>query len=383
MAFPPLVEPAADLSDLERARTARHLALAGFGEDAQRRLKNSHVALIGAGGLGSPALLALAAAGVGTITVVDDDAVEASNLQRQVMHRMSDVGEPKAASAVRAAADLSPETRVVPVIRRLDASNAASILAGADVVLDGADTFETRLDVAAACERLGIPLVWGVIQEFSAQLTVFWSSPPVGSPVVLGDLYPRGSAGVVPTCAQVGVLGAMCLQIGSAMAMQAILLIAGIGEPLLGRLQIFDALGSRWREVPLVGAAGPQPSAPAQAHRERTPIVSVDDLSDFLTTPLDGGEPDAPAFGALLDVREAAEVAEYDPFPGAVHLPLDEVLADPAAAAARVGGGRVAVVCRAGVRSAVASEALRRVGADARTVAGGVLAWAEREGAGA
>ena len=256
MPFPPLVDPVASLSEAERTRTARHLTLAGFGEDAQRRLANAHVALVGAGGLGSPAVLALASAGVGTLTVIDDDVVEVSNLQRQVMHRHDDIGAPKALSAVRTAADLSPETDVRTVIRRLDASNAVELLSGADVVLDGADTFETRVDVAAACERLGVPLVWGVIQEFTAQLTVFWSTPPDGrSPVLLDDLYPAGSAGEVPTCAQVGVLGAMCLQVGAAMAMQAIQLIAGIGEPLLGRVMLFDALRSRSREVPLVGAA--------------------------------------------------------------------------------------------------------------------------------
>src|SRR5687768_217028 len=177
MAFPPLVEPVAELADAERTRTARHRVLAGFGDEAQRRLAGAHVAVVGAGGLGSPAVLALAAAGVGTLTVIDDDVVEASNLQRQVMHRVADVGALKVDSAVRVSADLSPATVVRAVPRRITGDTACEMLAGADVVIDGSDTFETRAAVAAACEELGVPLVWGVVQEFHAQATVFWSAP--------------------------------------------------------------------------------------------------------------------------------------------------------------------------------------------------------------
>lgn len=386
MPFPPLVDPVASLSEAERTRTARHLALAGFGDDAQRRLANAHIALVGAGGLGSPAVLALAAAGVGTLTVIDDDVVEVSNLQRQVMHRHDDIGEPKALSAVRTAADLSPDTSVRTVMRRLDASNAVELLTGADVVLDGADTFETRVDVAAACEQLGVPLVWGVIQEFSAQLTVFWSSPPDGrSPVLLGDLYPAGSAGEVPTCAQVGVLGAMCLQVGAAMAMQAIQLIAGIGEPLLGRVMLFDALRSRSREVPLVGAAaaardGADDPAPAPWRAARSDGATTDspqharsirarDLEAFLTA-----DP-AQAPPMLLDVREPDEIAADAPFADAVSIRFGEVMADPAAAAARLGNRHVAVFCRSGVRSKRAAAALTAAGVECVSVAGGLDAW--------
>ena len=180
MAFPPLVEPVDALDEDERARTARHASLAGFGELGQRRLAAAHVAVVGAGGLGSPVVLALAAAGVGTLTVIDDDEVEASNLQRQVMHRVQDVGEPKVDSAVRVAADLSPRTVVHPVRAWLTADNARELLAGAHVVVDGTDTFETREAVASACEDLGVPLVWGVVQEFHAQVTVFWSASAGG-----------------------------------------------------------------------------------------------------------------------------------------------------------------------------------------------------------
>ena len=255
MPFPPLVEPVAALSADERARTARHTRLAGLGEVGQRRLAAARVAVVGAGGLGSPVVLALAAAGVGELIVIDDDIVESSNLQRQIMHRLSDVGAAKVDSAVRAARDLSPETVVRSVRERLDAGNAARLLSEAHLVIDGTDTFDTREAVASACEALGVPLVWGSVQGFDAQVTVFWSAPPAGAgPVRLSDLYPHGSVGEVPTCADVGVLGALCLQVGGLLATQAIVLIAGIGEPLLGRVLVIDGLRARQFEVPLRAA---------------------------------------------------------------------------------------------------------------------------------
>src|SRR6478736_8096688 len=208
MPLPPLVEPIAALGDTERVRTARHSRLAGFGEISQRRLAAARIAVVGAGGLGSPVVLALAAAGVGELIVIDDDSVELSNLQRQILHRVGDVGAPKVDSAVRAAADLAPDTVVRSVREHLTPDNAARLLAGAHLVIDGTDTFETREAVASGCEDLGVPLVWGVIQEFYAQATVFWSDPPAGLPAVrLADLYPPESVGDVPTCEEVGVLG--------------------------------------------------------------------------------------------------------------------------------------------------------------------------------
>lgn len=251
MPMPPLVEPVATISAAERERTARHASLAALGAIGQRRIAAAHVAIVGAGGLGSPVLLALAAAGVGRITVIDDDVVEASNLQRQIAHRIDDLGRSKAESSARAAAAIAPETVVVPVRERLDADNAARLLAGADVVVDGSDTFATREAVAAACQALGVPLVWGSVQELHAQVTVFWSSPPDGvEPVVLDDLYPTGTT-EAPTCAAVGVLGALCVQTGGIMATEVVKLVAGIGEPLLGRVLVVDALGARQHEVPL------------------------------------------------------------------------------------------------------------------------------------
>lgn len=245
----PLVEPIEALAPDELVRTARHAVLAGIGEEGQRRLAAAHVAVVGAGGLGSPVILALAAAGIGTLTVIDDDTVELTNLQRQLAHRVRDVGTLKAASAVRAVADLSPRTRVVGVTERLDAANADRLLAGADVVVDGSDAFPTRRAVADATARAGVPLVWGAVQEWHGQATVFWSAPPAGVPLVLDDLYPDDPQ--APTCAEVGVLGALCVQVGGILATEVVKLVTGAGDPLLGRLLVVDALRARTSEVAL------------------------------------------------------------------------------------------------------------------------------------
>ena len=377
MAFPPLVEPLAELNDAERTRTARHRVLAGFGDVAQRRLAAAHIAVVGAGGLGSPAVLALAAAGVGTLTVIDDDLVEASNLQRQVMHRVADVGAAKVDSAVRIAADLSPVTVVRPVQAVLTPANARELLTGAHVVIDGTDTFETREAVAAACEDLGVPLVWGVVQEFHAQATVFWSAPPADAvPVRLADLYPPDAGRDAPSCAQVGVLGALCLQVGALLATEAIKLVTGIGEPLLGRVLVIDALRGRTDEVPLRPAA----TRPAQESASAGPSATA--------TPPPAGPPSIPqlspaealaaqrAGAVLLDVREPFETAR-GVISGSMLLPLGDVLADPR----RVGASRVVVVvCQVGMRAQRAAVALRGAGIEASVLAGGIDAWT-RDGA--
>jgi adenylyltransferase/sulfurtransferase len=373
MPLPPLVEPVDALSDAERVRTARHAVLAGFGEIAQRRLAAGRVAIIGAGGLGSPAVLALAAAGVGELVVIDDDVVEQSNLQRQVMHRMSDAGRPKTDSAVRVAADLSPETIVHPLRERLTAENAAELLAGSHVVLDGSDTFDTRAAVAGACEQLGIPLVWGTVQEFDAQVTVFWSAPPAGvDPIVLADLHPPSAVGEVPTCAQVGVLGALCIQVGGVMAIEAIKLLTGIGDALLGRILLIDALHARQREIPLrpsrVAAPPRDATAPADA-----PVGAADAVD-----PSDAVDAARAAGWTVLDVREPHETAGGT-IEGAVLVPLGRVLADPAV----LGAGPFLVVCQAGVRAARAAEALRGAGATASVLPGGMNALAASRVSGA
>lgn len=364
--LPPLVAPAAGLSDDERTRTLRHAALRELGETGQRRLAAAHVAIVGAGGLGSPAVLALAAAGIGTLTVIDDDIVEVTNLQRQVMHRMSDLGAPKVDSATRVAADLSPATRVRAVARRIDADTAEELLAGADVVLDGTDSFASRAAVAVACERLGVPLVWAVVQEFHAQVTVFWSRPPAGrEPIVLSDLHPPDAAGDAPSCAEVGVLGALTLQVGSIMAVEAIKLITGIGEPLLGRVLLIDALRARHTEVPLrpASAVRPPAAAPAAAPADDIPLVTAEEMRTARI-----------AEGAiLLDVREPWETATGVE-DGAVLIPLGELLRDPSRVAP---GAPVVVICAKGMRALRAARTLRERGVEARVLAGGLAAWAE------
>lgn len=357
MPLPPLVEPVAALSAAERARTARHLSLAGIGDIGQRRLAAAHVAVVGAGGLGSPVILALTAAGVGTLTVIDDDAVDASNLQRQVMHRRQDIGARKVDSALRAAADISPETTVRAVEVRLTADNAAVLLSGADVVIDGSDTFATRAAVADACDTLGVPLVWGVIQEFHAQVTVFWSRPPGDvRPVVLGDLYPPETVGELPTCAAVGVLGALCLQVGGIMATEAVKLVVGIGEVLLGRVAVIDALRGIQREVPLREAVAPAAPAPAPV-----PIAEV--TAEEMLVAQEAG-------ATLLDVREPWETTSGI-IAGSVLIPLVDVLADTG----QVHVERVIVICSHGIRARRAAEALRERGVDASVLAGGLTAW--------
>jgi molybdopterin/thiamine biosynthesis adenylyltransferase/rhodanese-related sulfurtransferase len=370
MRLPPLVEPVDELSESERARTARHIRLAQLGERGQRRLAAAHVAVVGAGGLGSPVILALAAAGVGTLTIVDDDIVESSNLQRQVIHSLATLGQRKVDGARAAVAGLSPQTRVVTRGTRLSEANAVDLLRGADLVIDGSDTFDTREAVATATETLGIPLVWGTVQEFDGQVTVFWSQPPPGAtPVRLADLYPSGSVGDVPTCADVGVLGALCLQIGSLMATEAIKLITGIGEPLLGRVLVIDGLRARQREVPLVPATAAARAATPATDTAPTAPPHIDVAT--LAALLEGGTaPD------LVDVREAHEL-ERGAFTGIRHIPLADLLADPAAAAPPPHAVTpTVVICQVGVRARRAAEALRGAGIDAVVLAGGMDAWA-------
>ncbi|MEI3868609.1 ThiF family adenylyltransferase [Microbacterium sp. CCNWLW134] len=368
MPLPPLVDPAPLLDPAEQERTLRHAALAGLGEIGQRRLAAAHVAVIGAGGLGSPVILALAAAGVGTLTVIDDDVVDLSNLQRQVLHRVADLGRPKTDSVERVTRDLSPTTRVHARRERLTAHNAADLLRGADLVVDGSDSFVTREAVARATETLGVPLVWGALQGAAAQVTVFWSTPPDGAArVVLDDLYPTGSAHDAPSCAEAGVLGPLCLQVGGLLATEAVKLIAGVGEPLLGRILVVDAWAGAVRDVPLAPA---RRSSPA-------PIVAATDIPEIeperLAEKLDTG-------AVLLDVREPWETAR-GVIPGSVLRPLADVLAAPTALASPAGDGPVVVVCQAGGRARRAAEALRATGVDASVLRGGYTAWIAAAGA--
>ncbi|PZU47000.1 MAG: hypothetical protein DI566_06715 [Microbacterium sp.] len=241
----PLVEPGPPLTPEERARYARQLALPEIGEVGQRRLGAARVLVVGAGGLGSPVLTALAGAGVGTIGIVDDDVVTVSNLHRQTIHAGSPEGSPKVESAARALAALNPFVRVVPIAERIDLASAERLLAGWDVIVDGSDTFATQAIVAGAAAAHGIPLVWGSAIGLDGQVGVF-DRGGVG----FDDLYP-----VLPvddpggTCRVAGVLGPVCGAVGSVMAMETIKLIVGAGRPLRGRILVLDALDQTWREV--------------------------------------------------------------------------------------------------------------------------------------
>jgi molybdopterin/thiamine biosynthesis adenylyltransferase len=237
-----------NLAPEETRRYARHLVLKGMGGAGQQRLKAARLLVIGAGGLGSPALIYLAAAGVGTLGVVDDDVVALSNLQRQVVHRTADIGRPKAESAGDFLAALNPHVTFVAHRLRVDAGNAAALLAGYDLVLDGSDNLPTRLVVAAAAEAAAIPLVAGAVSMFDGQLTVFPARPEAGRR--FSDLYPEpADAADLPSCEAAGVLGPLTGVIGTLMAMEAIKLITGIGDPLIGRLLLYDGRGGRFTEL--------------------------------------------------------------------------------------------------------------------------------------
>lgn len=248
--LPPLVEPAAELSNDEVARYSRHLIIPDVGMDGQKRLKNAKVLVIGAGGLGSPTLLYLAAAGVGTIGIVEFDVVDESNLQRQVIHGQSDVGRPKAESARDSILEINPFVTVNIHDQRLEPEGAIELFSGYDLILDGTDNFATRYLVNDAAVLAHKPYVWGSIYRFEGQASVFWEDAPDGRGINYRDLYPQAPPpGMVPSCAEGGVLGILCASIGSIMGTEAIKLICGIGEPLLGRLMVYDALDMTYRTI--------------------------------------------------------------------------------------------------------------------------------------
>ncbi|KKB06998.1 thiamine biosynthesis protein ThiF [Devosia geojensis] len=240
-------------SPQESRRYARHLVLKGFGGSGQQALKAARVLVVGAGGLGSPAIAYLAGAGVGTLGIVDNDTVSLSNLQRQVIHRTDAVGAGKAESAAAFASALNPHVQVVVHDIRVDAANAADIISAYDLVLDGTDNLATRRIVATACEAAGIPLVSGAVSMFDGQVTVF--APHLtradGTPAPrFADLYPpEADDADLPSCEATGILGPLVGVIGSMMAMEAVKLIAGIGEPLIGRIAVYDGKTGRVSEI--------------------------------------------------------------------------------------------------------------------------------------
>jgi len=242
MALPPLVEPSAPLSAREVERYAAHVLIPDLGLAGQRRLKNARVLVVGAGGLGSPALMYLAAAGVGTIGVADADVVELSNLQRQVVHGVADVGRSKSESAAQTLASVNPLVRVVRHDVRIESTNALAIIADYDLVLDGTDNFPTRYLLNDACVLLGKPNIWGSVYRFDGQTSIWWAQHGPCYRCV----FPEPPPGVVPSCAEGGVLGVLCAVIGSIQAAEAVKLIVGLGDPLVGRLLVHDGLRQSW-----------------------------------------------------------------------------------------------------------------------------------------
>lgn len=348
-------------------RYLRQMRLPQLGELGQRRLAAARVAVIGAGGLGAPVLSYLAAAGIGEITVFDPDTVDVTNLHRQVLFTAEDVGSPKAVAAAAHLASQNPEVRVTAVVGTVSPGSALEQLAGHDLVLDGTDNFPTRYMASDACEILDIPLVWGSILAFAGQVSVFWGAG--GRGVTYRDVHPvPPRPGEVPSCSEAGVLGMLCGVIGSSMAMEAVKVLAGMGDVLFGRLALYDALRARWDQVPL--ARDPQ----------RPPVQVIEDV--MLTCGLPG--PTGPATAEVtvselpgllesgtrvIDIREAHEL-EGGLVRGAEHVPMAELLAAGTAPGGESLAGAV-LYCAAGSRSASAQRVLAERGIEVRSLRGG------------
>ena len=381
VSLPPLVEPAAARSVAAVKRYSRHLIIPDVGMTGQKRLKNAKVLVVGAGGLGSPALLYLAAAGVGTLGIVDFDVVDESNLQRQIIHGVSDIGKPKAESARNSIQEINPYVEVVLHEERLDSDNALDIFRPYDLIVDGTDNFATRYLVNDACVLLNKPYVWGSIYRFDGQASVFWAE--YGP--CYRCLYPEPPPpGMVPSCAEGGVLGVLCASIGSIQVNEAIKVIDGIGEPLVGRLMIYDALEMNYRTVkvrkdPECPVCGKNPtitelidyeafcgavSEEAQEAVQGSTITAKD-----LKNMMDNGDN---IF--VVDVREPNEY-EIVSIPGATLIPKGEFLSG-AALEKLPQDKRIVLHCKSGARSAEALAVVKDAGfSDAVHVGGGVLAW--------
>jgi len=381
----PLVEPAPDLTLDEVRRYSRHLIIPDVGMDGQKRLKNARVLVIGAGGLGSPALMYLAAAGVGTLGVVDFDTVDESNLQRQIIHGQSDIGRSKAESAKDSVAEVNPYVRVVVHDERLDNDNVLGIFEQYDLIVDGTDNFATRYMVNDACVLLGKPYVWGSIYRFDGQASVFWAEHGP----CYRCLYPEPPPpGMVPSCAEGGVLGVLCASIGSIQVTEAIKLLTGIGQPLLGKLMIYDALEMNYNSLPVrkdpnCAICGDNPTVTelidyedfcgaitdeaAEAVVDST--ISVLQLEEWLKERADGSRD-----FELIDVREPNE-REINQIPGSILIPKGDFQSGEALA--KLPSDKPSVFyCKVGGRSAEVLAIAKGAGfADAVHVGGGVSAW--------
>ncbi len=385
MPLPPLVDPADELTIDEVRRYSRHLIIPDVGMTGQKRLKNAKVLVIGAGGLGSPALLYLAAAGVGTLGIVEFDEVDESNLQRQIIHGQSDIGKSKAISAQESLAETNPLVNVVVHNERLDNDNVMEIFADYDLIVDGTDNFATRYLVNDAAVLLGKPYVWGSIYRFDGQASVFWAE----NGPCYRCLYPEPPPpGMVPSCAEGGVLGVLCASIGAIQVNESIKLLTGIGEPLLGKLMIYDALEMEYRKLSVrkdpdcaicgenrtvtelidyEAFCGAISDEAAEAAAGST--ISVSTLEHWIKE-RDNAERDF----LLVDVREPNEY-EINKIPGSVLIPKGDFLTG-AALEQLPQDKPVVLYCKTGVRSAESLAVLKGAGfADSVHVGGGVSAW--------
>ena len=385
-----------ELNPEEIRRYSRHLLLPEVGVEGQERLKGAKVLLVGAGGLGSPAGLYLAAAGVGTLGLVDFDVVDETNLQRQVLYGQQDLGRPKLEAARERLAGINPHIELRLHEARLTSENALEILGDYDLVVDGSDNFPTRYLVNDACVLLGKPDVYGSIFRFEGQVAVFWGAEGPCYRCLFPEPPPPG---MVPSCAEGGVLGVLPGIIGSLQANEALKLILGAGEPATGRLVLFDALKLGFRELklqkdpecPLCSAepsqkelidyeafcAGADPDAPTEAgaeprEQDSTMETEIDIDVDRLRAWLDSETPPA-----ILDVRTHQEVA-IARIEGTVHIPVQELPSrlDDLREVPGLGNGRRLVVhCHHGPRSSQATAYLRSQGFDAYNLDGGIDAW--------
>ncbi|MDD2818093.1 MAG: adenylyltransferase/sulfurtransferase MoeZ [Candidatus Nanopelagicales bacterium] len=385
MSLPPLVDANVDLSVDEVRRYSRHLIIPDVGMAGQKRLKNAKVLCVGAGGLGSPSLMYLAAAGVGTLGIVEFDVVDESNLQRQIIHGQSDIGRSKAESARDSVKEINPLVTVNLHEERLDSSNVMELFAQYDLIVDGTDNFATRYLVNDACVLLEKPYVWGSIYRFDGQASVFWAEHGP----CYRCLYPEPPPpGMVPSCAEGGVLGVLCASIGSIQVTEAIKLITGIGETLLGKLMIYDALEMSYRKVkirkdPNCAICGDNPTVTelidyeafcgaisdeaAEAAMDST--ISVKDLKGMLDA-RERGEADF----VLIDVREPGEY-EIVSIPGSILIPKGAFL-DGSALSELPTDKQIVLHCKLGGRSAECLAVVKGAGfSDAVHVGGGVLAW--------
>ena len=381
----PLVELCPELTVDQVGRYSRHLIIPDVGMSGQRRLMNAKVLCVGAGGLGSPALMYLAAAGVGTLGIVEFDTVDESNLQRQIIHGQSDIGKSKGESAKASIAEINPNVNVILHETRLDVDNVMEIFAQYDLIVDGTDNFATRYLVNDAAVLLKKPYVWGSIYRFDGQASVFWAEHGP----CYRCLYPEPPPpGMVPSCAEGGVLGVLCASIGSIQTTEAIKLIMGIGDSLIGKLMVYDALEIKYRKVNIRKDPNCPICSDKPSHTELLPDYEsfCGMLSDGAAEAVSGSTIAVTELKAkmdngekfmLIDVREPGEF-EIVRIPGSVLIQKQEFL-NGSALEKMPQDVPIILHCKSGIRSAECLAVLKQAGfSDATHVSGGVVAWVKQ-----